>query len=151
MYLFFLFAETLEEYIAALSRPISVSTLSRSVAMIITFSYIQQEQCKISYAVPMLRVNPKGVVVLVYDSRKDILLISEFYKWNMVAFLVTWLVLHCSLFPLSVLSDSLVDCCCGYRASIEGTKLGEPWYFESERVLGPKDLHTLNEFMRVGY
>ena len=99
----------------------------------------------------MLRVNPKGVVVLVYDSHKDILLISEFYKWNMVAFLVTWLVLHCSLFLPSVLSDSLVDCCCGYRALIEGTKLGKPWYFESERVLGPKDLHTLYEFMRVGY
>ena len=57
----------------------------------------------------------------------------------------------CSLFPPSVLSDSLVDCCCGYKPSIEGTKLGEPWYFESERVLGPKDLHTLYEFMRVGY
>ena len=91
----------------------------------------------------MLRVNPKGVVVLVYDSHKDILLISEFYKWNTVAFLVTWLVLHYSLVSPSVLNDSLLDCCCGYSIAIKDTELGEPWYLESARVLGPHDLHTL--------
>jgi len=144
-----LFAETLEEYIAALARPISLNTLSQSVAIILTYSHIQHERCKIFNAVPMLRVTPKGVIVLVYDSLKDILLISEFYEWNVAAFLVTWLVLHYSLFPPSVLSDSLDDCCCGYRTSIKDTKLGELWYFESERILDPKDLHILPEFVLV--
>ncbi|XP_068752527.1 uncharacterized protein [Montipora capricornis] len=141
--------ETLQDYIAALDRPISLNTLSRSVAMIITFSHIQKECFKTSYAVPMLRVNPEGVVVLVYDSHKDILLISEFYKWDKFAFLVTWLVLHYSLFPPSVLSDSLVDCCSGYSTAIKDHKIGEPWYLESERVLATEYGNTLYEFMPV--
>ncbi|XP_068732523.1 uncharacterized protein [Montipora capricornis] len=141
--------ETLEEYIEALHRPISLSTLSRSVAMIITFSHMQKECFKTSCAVPMLRVNPKGVLVLVYDSHKDILLISEVYEWDGIAFLVIWLVLHYSLFPPSVLSDSLVDCCCGYNTAIKDTKLGEPWYLESESVLDTEDWNTLFDFMRT--
>ena len=51
--------------------------------------------------------------------------------------------------PPSVLSDSLVDCCCGYNTAIKDTKLGEPWYLESESVLDTEDWNTLFDFMRT--
>ena len=41
-----------------------------------------QRHSDIAYAFPMLRVNPEGVVVLVYDIHNDVLLISDSCEWT---------------------------------------------------------------------
>ena len=105
------------------------------MGLYVAFSYIQKERHRdITYAFPMLRVNPEGVVVLVYDSHSDVLLISDSCRWGIVAILVTWLVLHYSLFPPSDLSHLGVDCCCGYRTALGDTQLGDVWYLKNRRV-----------------
>ena len=89
----------------------SLSGLSQCIATIITFAQIQiRRHPEISYPIPMLRVDPEGVVVLVYDYPSDVLMISQHIGWSCYAFIAVWLTLHYSLFPsnaLSELSDSV--------------------------------------------
>ena len=124
----------------------SLSTVSQCIATIITFAQIQLERHpEISYPFPMLRVDPEGVVVFVYDYPSDVLMISQRIEWNDFAFIVVWLILHYSLFPSNALSD-LKDYCCGYRAArrSHSIPLGDPWYLESPGVFsqsGKKLIH----------
>lgn len=73
-------------------------------------------------------------MVLVYDSRNDFLLISGSYQCGSVAILVTWLVIHYSLFPPIDLSHLREDCCCGYRTALVDTQLGDERYFKNRSV-----------------
>ena len=110
------------------------SAMSQCVATIITFAQIQlKRHPEISYPIPMLRVDPEGVVVLVYDYPSDVLMISQRIRWSDFAFIVVWLVLHYSLFSPNGLSE-LKDYCCGYSAMSRGISLGDPWYLESSAV-----------------
>ena len=112
----------------------SLSAMSQCVATIITFAQIQlKRHPEISYPIPMLRVDPEGVVVLVYDYPSDLLMISHRLPWNDFGFLVVWLVLHYSLFPPKV-SSGLEDSCSGYSAMSHGISLGAPWYLKSTEV-----------------
>ena len=73
----------------------SLSAMLQCVATIITFAQIQlKRHSEISYPIPMLRVDPEGVVALVYDYPCDVLLISQRIRWNDFAFIVVWLILH---------------------------------------------------------
>jgi len=91
----------------------SLSGMSQCVATVITFAQIQlKRHPDISYPIPMLRADPGGVVVLVYDYRSDLLMISHRLPWNEFGFFVVWLVLHYSLFPPKVPSG-LEDFCSG--------------------------------------
>ena len=87
----------------------------------------------ISYPIPMLRADPGGVVVLVYDYRSDLLMISHRLPWDEFGFFVVWLVLHYSLFPPKVPSGC-EDFCSGYSARSHGISLGDPWYLKSTKV-----------------
>jgi len=112
----------------------SLNAMSQCVATIITFAQIQlKRHPEICYPIPMLRVDPEGVVVLVYDYPSDVLLISERIRWNDLAFIVVWLTLHYSLFPPNALSE-VKDCCCGYSAVSRGISLGDLWYLENPGV-----------------
>ena len=88
----------------------------------------------------MLRINPEGIVVLAYECKKDILMISQCYEWGSVAFIIIWLVLHYSLFPPSALSDLLDNCCAGYSTAVTDIPLGDIWYLESKDVFHPEEL-----------
>ncbi|XP_068731920.1 uncharacterized protein [Montipora capricornis] len=85
------------------------NALWQCIATILTFAQIQlKRHPEISYPIPMLRADPEGVVVLVYDYPSDLLMISHRLPWNDFGFLVVWLVLHYSLFPPKV-SSGLED------------------------------------------
>ena len=127
----------------------SLSALSQCVATIITFAQIQlKRHPEISYPIPMLRVDPGGVVVLVYDYPSDLLMISQRIRWNDFAFIVVWLILHYSLFPPNALSD-LKDYCCGYSAMSRGISLGDPWYLESPAVFSQSSRKKLIYYERI--
>ena len=81
----------------------------------------------------MLRVDPQGVMVFVYDYPSDVLMISQHIEWSEFAFIVVWLILHYSLFPPNT-SIALKDYCCGYSARSRHISLGDPWYLESPGV-----------------
>lgn len=52
--------------------------ISQCLATIIVLAQVQLERHpNISYPIPMLWVNPRGVIVLVYDSPNDVLMISQ--------------------------------------------------------------------------
>ena len=113
----------------------TLNSFSQCVATIIAFSYIQNQRHRdIAYAFPMLRVNPEGVVVLVYDIHNDVLLISDSFQWSLPAVVITWLVLHYSLFPPCDLSHLGKDCCCGYQKALADTSFGEAWYLKNRSV-----------------
>ena len=112
----------------------SLGTLSQCIATIITFARIQlQRHPEISYPIPMLRVDPEGVVVFAYDYRSDVLMISQHIEWNDFAFIVVWLILHYSLFP-PITFIPWKDYCCGYSAKSCHISFGDPWYLESPGV-----------------
>ena len=112
----------------------SLSGLSQCIATIITFAQIQlRRHPGISYPIPMLRVDPEGVVVLVYDYPSDVLMISQHVEWGSCAFIVVWLTLHYSLFPSIALSH-LSDYCCGYNAMSHGISLGDLWYLKNPKI-----------------
>ena len=112
----------------------SLSAMSHCVATVITFAQIQlKRHPDISYPIPMLRADPGGVVVIVYDYRSDLLMISHRLPWDEFGFLVVWLVLHYSLFPPKV-SSGLEDSCSGYSSMSHGISLGDPWYLKSTKV-----------------
>ena len=112
----------------------SLSAMSQCVATIITFAQIQLKRYpEIPYPIPMLRVDPQGVVVLVYDYRSDVLLVSQRIRWTDFAFIVVWLTLHYSLFPPNALSE-FKDYCCGYSAVSRNISLGDLWYLEAPGV-----------------
>ena len=71
----------------------SLNTLSQCVATTIIFAQLQRHP-----AIPMLRLDPEGVVVSVYDYPYDVLMISQHIPWGDVAFITVWSVLHYSLF-----------------------------------------------------
>lgn len=113
----------------------TLNSFSQCVATIIAFSYIQKERHRdIAYAFPMLRVNPEGVVVLVYDIHNYVLLISDSCQCGLAAVVITWLVLHYSLFPPCDLSHLGKDCCCGYQKALADTPLGDVWYLKNRSV-----------------
>ena len=121
----------------------SLSGLSQCIATIITFAQIQiRRHPEISYPIPMLRVDPEGVVVLVYDYPSDVLMISQHIGWSGYAFIAVWLTLHYSLFPSNALSE-LSDYCCGYSATSHGISLGDPWYLVSPRVFSESSRRKL--------
>ena len=121
----------------------SLSGLSQCIATIITFAQIQiRRHPEISYPIPMLRVDPEGVVVLVYDYPSDVLMISQHIGWSGYAFIAVWLTLHYSLFPSNALSE-LSDYCCGYSAMSHGISLGDPWYLVSPRVFSESSRRKL--------
>ena len=112
----------------------SLGTVSQCIATIITFARIQlQRHPEISYPIPMLRVDPEGVVVFVYDYPSDVLMISQHIEWSDFAFIVVWLILHYSLFP-PITFIPWKDCCCGYSARSCHISLRDPWYLESPGV-----------------
>ncbi|XP_068725500.1 uncharacterized protein [Montipora capricornis] len=112
----------------------SLSQMSQCVATVITFAQIQlKRHPEISYPIPMLKADPGGVVVLAYDYRSDLLMISHRLPWNQFGFFVVWLVLHYSLFRPKVLSG-LEDFCSGYSAMSNDVSLGDPWYLKSTDV-----------------
>ncbi|XP_068685167.1 uncharacterized protein [Montipora foliosa] len=123
-----------EENSTSESEDDSLSALSQCVATVITFAQIQLKRHPgISYPIPMLRADPGGVVVLVYDYQSDLLMISHRLPWDEFAFFVVWLVLHYSLFPPKVPSGC-EDFCSGYKARSHGISLGDPWYLKSTNV-----------------
>ena len=126
----------------------SLSAMSQCVATIITFAQIQlKRHPEISYPIPMLRVDPGGVVVLVYDYPSDVLMISQRIRWSDFAFIVVWLILHYSLFPPDALSG-LNNYCCGYGAISRGISLGDTWYLESPAVFS-QPRRKLFSFQRI--
>ena len=129
----------------------SLSALSQCVATIITFAQIQlKRHPDISYPIPMLRVDPAGVVVLVYDYRSDLLMISQYIRWNDFAFIVVWLVLHYSLFPPNAQwAKEMKDYCCGYSAMSRSISLGDPWYLESPAVFSQSPCKKLIYYERT--
>lgn len=89
----------------------------------------------------MLWVNPRGVIVLVYDSPNDVLMISQRIEWDYIAFVAVWFVLHYSLFSPNALSNA-GDYCCGYSTAALGASLDDPWYLVSPAVyLQPRDTY----------
>ena len=130
----------------------SLNALSQCIATIITFAQIQLKRHPgISYPIPMLRVDPEGVVVLVYDYLSDVLMISQRIGWGSYAFIVVWLTLHYSLFPSNPLSD-LSDYCCGYRAMSQGISLGDIWYLRNPSIFSEsphKKLFVFNYFSKI--
>ena len=126
----------------------SLSAMSQCVATIIAFARIQCfRHPNISYPFPMLRVDPSGVVVLVYDYPNDVLMISQRVPWSDIAFIIVWLVLHYSLFRPDSLSY-MSKYCCGYRTASRGISMDTPWYLESKSVFTqlPKKLFRYQAF-----
>ena len=112
------------------------------LATIIVLAQVQLERHpNISYPIPMLWVNPRGVIVLVYDSPNDVLMISQRIEWDYIAFVAVWFVLHYSLFSPNALSNA-GDYCCGYSTAALGASLDDPWYLVSPAVyLQPRDTY----------
>ncbi|XP_068708147.1 uncharacterized protein [Montipora foliosa] len=126
----------------------SLSAMSQCVATIIAFARIQCfRHPGISYPFPMLKVDPFGVVVLVYDYPNDVLMISQRVPWSGIAFVIVWLVLHHSLFRPDSLSY-LSKYCCGHKAASRGLSMDTPWYLESKSVYShlPKKLFCYQVF-----
>ena len=127
----------------------SLSAMSQCIATIITFAQIQlKRHPEISYPIPMLRVDPEGVVALVYDYPSDVLMISQRMRWNDFAFIVVWLTLHYSLFPPHALS-ALKDYRCGYSAMSRGISLGDSWYLESPAVFSQSSRRKLINYQPI--
>ncbi|XP_068726722.1 uncharacterized protein [Montipora capricornis] len=126
----------------------SLSAMSQCVATIIAFARIQCfRHPGISYPFPMLKVDPFGVVVLVYDYPNDVLMISQRVPWSGIAFIIVWLVLHHSLFRPDSLSY-LSKYCCGHKTASRGISMDTPWYLESKSVYSqlPKKLFCYQAF-----
>ncbi|XP_068698940.1 uncharacterized protein [Montipora foliosa] len=125
----------------------SLSAMSQCVATIIAFARIQCfRHPGISYPFPMLKVDPSGVVVLVYDYPNDVLMISQRVPWSDIAFIIVWLVLHHYLFRPDSLSY-MSKYCCGYKTASRGISMDTPWYLESKSVYSlPKELFCYQMF-----
>ncbi|XP_068746325.1 uncharacterized protein [Montipora capricornis] len=126
----------------------SLNSMSQCVATIIAFARIQCfRHPGISYPFPMLKVDPYGVVVLVYDYPNDVLMISQRVPWSGLAFVIVWLVLHHSLFRPDSLSY-LSKYCCGHKTASRGISMDTPWYLESKSVYSqlPKKLFSYEMF-----
>ena len=126
----------------------SLNSMSQCVATIIAFARIQCfRHPGISYPFPMLKVDPFGVVVLVYDYPNDVLMISQRVPWSGLAFVIVWLVLHHSLFRPDSLSY-LSKYCCGHKTASRGISMDTPWYLESKSVYSqlPKMLFSYEMF-----
>jgi len=75
----------------------TIRELAQSIATALTFASIQQKRHKELHMFPTLRVHPKGIDVILYNTHSDHLMLGSF-SWSEQGLFVLWLVLHHNLF-----------------------------------------------------
>lgn len=94
-----------------------VNELSQSFATAITFATIQHQRHSELHTFPTIRVHPRGVDIIIYNSELD-LLMANYYGWTYKSFLFLWMVLNHKIFSFNDLSQykNREDYKCGYRS-----------------------------------
>ena len=92
---------------------------SQSVATLAIFADIQKSRHPEKHAFPMLWVGMDGVVVLIYDRDKDILMVSNIISWHgCEPFVAIWAAVSYNLFPPLDLSE-FEEYKCGLMAKLD--------------------------------
>lgn len=124
---------------------LNLEVLSQSVATIATFANIQSERHPgLHTSYPMLWIGKEEVIVLFYDTRYDILMISDRIRWGSEALAVIWSAVSYSILPTLDFSR-FKENKCGLKAKFDKYRgnFKQTYYLESLAVLRDRSRHKL--------
>jgi len=102
------------------SQTTTIRELAQSIATALTFASIQQKRHKELHTFPTLRVHPKGIDVILYNTRSDHLMLGSF-SWSEQGLYMLWLVLHHNLFSFRQVPKRFEKMTCGFQAYVQSS------------------------------
>ncbi|XP_020624454.1 uncharacterized protein LOC110061931 isoform X3 [Orbicella faveolata] len=113
----------------SVSEKTTISALSQTIAMALTFARIQQKRHSEHHTFPTLRVHPLGVDIILHNAVSDHLMLTCL-AWSKSALFMLWLVLHHNLFSFRQVPKGYEGYTSGFLDYIEfsGAMKTEPKY-----------------------
>jgi len=93
----------------------TIRELTQSIATALTFASIQQKRHKELHTFPTLRVHPKGINVILYNTQSDHLMLGSL-SWSEQGLFVLWLMLNHNLFSFQQVPKKFETMTCGFQA-----------------------------------
>ena len=113
----------------SVSEKTTISALSQTIAMALTFARIQQKRHSEHHTFSTLRVHPLGVDIILHNALSDHLMLTCL-AWSKSALFMLWLVLHHNLFSFRQVPKGYEGYTSGFLDYIEfsGAMKTEPKY-----------------------